>query len=306
MLSFPEKPSEKVAVLLLAFNRPSLTDKVLGSIGHYAPPDLYVALDGPRPGRKDDELNGAAITESVSAWEAANPATRVHRLYRKKNLGCGRGVSSAITWFFSQEEMGIVLEDDCLPNLAFFSFCERLLWQYRDAEKIMHIGGSNHLHGGITVDSTYYFSKYPQIWGWASWKRAWEKYRLEMPDLESLFSLPAFRRYYKKEIFLITGRGDLDTWDIQWIYAFLMNDGLSILPRDNFIKNLGFDNNGGTHLQAKPSWYDDTTTEIEVLVPPDSITQNQAADDYVFRTVYNPSALSRIKRKLKKLLFKKG
>jgi hypothetical protein len=306
MESIAAKAGEKVPVLLLAFNRPTPTQKVLDEISVYAPPDLYVGIDGARQGRPDDEANGAKIRRNVAAWEAANPGTRVHRLYREHNLGCGRGVSSAITWFFGEQPMGIVLEDDCIPNQSFFAFCQELLHRYTDEERIMHIGGSNQLHGGVSMESTFYFSKYPQIWGWASWQRAWKNYRFDMPDLDGLFRLPAFQRYYKRNIFELTGRGLLDTWDIQWIYAFLMNDGLSILPKGNFIRNIGFDVHEGSHLNARPTWYVDATTEIDDLLAPAAMEPNVAADDYVFRTVYNPSILLRAKRKLKKLLFKKG
>jgi hypothetical protein len=297
--------NDKVSVLVLAFNRPVITKKVLAAIADYAPPKIYVAVDGPRPGRADDQKNCAAVIQAVAEWEAAHPNTLVIRLFREANLGCGRGVSTAINWFFSQEEMGIILEDDCLPNRSFFVFCEELLHRYKDHEEIMHIGGSNHLHGGVRIAETYYFSKYPQIWGWASWRRAWSKYNFDMPDLANLLLRPEFSRYYHKDLFLKTAQGELDTWDIQWIAAFLLNDGLSILPAGNFIRNLGFDSHGGAHLNKKPSWYDDRTTDIETIIHPPVVEQNVKADDFVFRTVYNPSLLLRARRKLRSF-FKKS
>jgi hypothetical protein len=294
----------KVAVLLLAFNRPEVTRQVLEAIAGYAPPRLYVALDGPRAGHPTDTKNCTAVRQLVADWETANPGCKVHNLYRDHNLGCGRAVSSGISWFFDEEEMGIVLEDDSLPNPSFFIFCETMLWKYRDTSRIMHIGGSNHLHGAVPMNSSWYFSRYPHIWGWASWRRAWSQYRFDMSELDKLLKLPYFLRYYKPEIFQLTARGQLDTWDIQWIYTFLINDGLSVLPNGNFIKNIGFDDQGGTHHNAKPAWYDDTTTVLTDLIPPASIEPNTAADDYVFRDIYSPSLLLRARRKLKKLLLK--
>lgn len=301
-----EQPVKKVPVLLLAFNRPQLTIQVLNSIAGYAPPALYVALDGPRAERTDDEQHSTQIKHIVAEWEAANPATRVHRLFRESNLGCGRGVSSAISWFFENEPMGIVLEDDCLPNRSFFHFCQEMLHRYANEERVMHIGGSNHLHNAVPMESTYYFSNYPQIWGWAGWRRAWSKYSFEMPELERLFGLPAFKRYYKEDIFRMTASGQLNTWDIQWIYTFLLNNGLSVLTKYNFIRNIGFDSSGGTHYNDKPSWYNDTVTEADELIAPLYMESNLAADDYVFRTCYNPSVMLRARRKLRSLLFKKS
>lgn len=296
----------KVPVLLLAFNRPDITQSVLTAIAGYTPPRLYVAVDGPRTGHPTDGERCLAVKQLIAQWKTANPATDVRTLYREENLGCGRGVSSGITWFFDQEDMGIVLEDDCLPDPGFFWFCEQLLWQYRDQERIMHIGGSNHLHGAISMESTYYFSKYPQIWGWASWRRAWKLYRFDMTDLAGLFAKPEFDRLYDRKIFELTARGELDTWDIQWIYAFLMNNGLAILPDGNFIANIGFGDNSGAHLNGKPAWYEGTIRPVTKLIAPDGMHENVAADDYVYRTCYHPGMWLRMRRKLKKLLLKKG
>src|SRR5690606_32538012 len=97
-----------------------------------------------------------------------------------QNVGCKLGVSGAIDWFFEQEEMGIILEDDCLPDVSFFSYCQDLLVRYRDDHRVMVVSGSNYHPGKTFGKSSYYFSQYPHIWGWASWRRAWEKYDLEM------------------------------------------------------------------------------------------------------------------------------
>lgn len=306
MVSQINQSVDKVNVLLLAFNRPLITQKVLEAIAGYAPQRLYVAIDGPRAGHAGDAVNCPLVKQVVEAWEAAHPATRVIKLYRPANLGCGKAVSGAISWFFEQEEMGIVLEDDCLPGKSFFPFCELLLHHYRHEEQVMHIGGSNLLNGGRPVDSTYYFSKYPHIWGWASWRRAWQKYQFDMPRFEQLLQLPEFRHYYDSEVFIKTKSGEVDTWDSQWVYSVLVNRGLAILPKNNLVKNLGFDEHAGTHLVKKPKWYDDSITEIDVIYHPDAIVHNSAADDYVFRKAFRQGAVAKLKKFIKRLLFKKS
>ncbi|MBS1599289.1 MAG: nucleotide-diphospho-sugar transferase [Bacteroidetes bacterium] len=297
--------SDKVSVLLLAFNRPVITEKVLEAIAIYAPRDLYIGIDGPRPGNEKDVENCGLVKKLVDNWEQKNPSVRVHKLYRDKNLGCGHAVSEAINWFFDNEEMGIILEDDCLPNKSFFSFCQILLRKYYDNEAIMHIGGSNYLDDKIKIDSTYYFSKFPHIWGWATWRRAWKKYQFDMPHFDEFLHHPDFKRYYDNEVFIKVKQKEVDTWDSQWVYTFIMNEGLSILPKKNLVKNLGFDEFKGTHLHKKPKWYNDNTTEIQTIIHPNKILQNQLADDYIYKKAYKKTIIIRIKTLIKKLFFKK-
>ncbi len=296
---------KKVNVLFLGFNRPALTYKVLQSIAEYAPEHLYVALDGARPGSLSDAEGSAAIKEMIEKWSAANPAVTIHRLYRESNLGCGIAVSQAITWFFEQEEMGIILEDDCLPNKSFFGFCEELLHRYRNEEKIMHIGGSNYLYGHVPVDTSYYFSRLPQIWGWATWKRAWDLYDFRMSAFDQLLTNPVFQRYFKfeRDIYTLTKEGRLDTWDVQWVYTIYTHGGLSIVSTGNLVTNAGFDDNKGVHLIKKPKWYNDQTVEITTMRHPDRLEPNTAADDYVTRRKHRIGIQGKLKKLIKKLLF---
>ena len=88
-------------VLLIVFRRPSLTRKMLESIRNAKPPRLYIACDGPRSNRSDDEEKVRAVRSVISEFaDELHPMT----LYQETNLGCGKGVSTAITWFFEHEE----------------------------------------------------------------------------------------------------------------------------------------------------------------------------------------------------------
>ncbi len=253
----------KVPVLLIAFNRPATTQQVLDAIALYQPTVLYVATDGTRKNNEPDAVKCKAVHELIDQWQINNPLVSVKKLYQQNNLGCGVGVSTAINWFFAAEEMGIILEDDCLPNASFFTFCETLLHKYKDDDRIMHIGGSNFVEPEMKVDNeTYYFSIYPHIWGWASWRRAWSKYDFEMKRFEEFISLKKFTTYYDDEVYIKTKSGEIDTWDSQWAYSIMMNNSLSISPQVNLISNLGFEDNSGSHIIKKPKWYNPKTTEL--------------------------------------------
>ncbi|GAB2821422.1 hypothetical protein [Ferruginibacter profundus] len=292
----------KAPVLLIAFNRPATTQQVLDAIAIYQPPVLYVATDGVRKDNTTDAAKCAAVHELVNNWKKNNPAVEVKTLYQPENLGCGRGVSTAISWFFNNEEMGIILEDDCLPNQSFFTFCNTLLYQYKDDDRIMHIGGSNFIEPEMKVNNeSYYFSIYPHIWGWASWRRAWSKYDFEMKKFEKFKRLPEFIKYYDQELFEKTKSHEIDTWDSQWAYTILMNKGVSVIPNYNLVKNLGFDENSGSHHNKTPNWYKGVVHEIKEIKHPEEFILNKANDDLVYKKVIKRGVSHRLKRFLKRL-----
>ena len=164
-------------VVLIIFNRPKLTEVVFQAIREAKPPKLFLVADGPRPNRPDDIPRCAAARKVVEKvdWDC-----EVLRNYADENMGCGCRPASGITWVFSQVEEAIILEDDCVPSPSFFPFCQELLDRYRTDERVMHIGGMNWQSGHRRSPFSYFFSKYPQCWGWATWRRAWAHYDFTM------------------------------------------------------------------------------------------------------------------------------
>jgi hypothetical protein len=239
-------------LLFLVFNRPKQTSKVFDAIRQVKPKYLFIAADGPRLDVEQEDVL-CDLTRSIATsvdWDC-----NVKTLFRTTNLGCGKSVSEAITWFFENVEEGIILEDDCLPSADFFTFCKEMLLAYKDDKRIMQISGTNALGEWKSKQQTYHFSNYGSIWGWASWRRAWKYYDFQirlwgdseikerLKDVlvnESEFIARAniFDKFYKNE-------GE-DTWDYQWSFARLAQSGLSIVPSVNLISNIGFDQNA-TH-----------------------------------------------------------
>lgn len=232
-------------VLMIIFNRPDTTIKVFETIRKAQPSRLYISADGPRVNRSDDTEKCMKVRDIVNKvdWDC-----QVYTLFRDENLGCKKAVSSGISWFFEHEEEGIVLEDDCLPDSSFFSYCDVLLEKYRYDNRIMIISGDNFQFGHRRTDYSYYFSKYAHIWGWASWRRAWNFYDLEMklwPEIKEngwLFDILEDKRSvnYWTEIFDTVYNNKLDTWDYQWLFTLWIHNGLCILPNVNLISNIGF------------------------------------------------------------------
>jgi len=234
------------AVLFLVFNRLDTTKQVFNAIRQAKPPRLYIAADGARVSKEGEAEKVQAVRDFIQQnidWDC-----EVKTLFREENLGCKYAVSGAIDWFFEQEEMGIILEDDCLPSQSFFWFCEELLERYQEDMRVWHISGDNFQEGIKRGDGDYYFSKYNHIWGWASWADRWKHYDVNMNSYNSfdaskqllnIFNNKKIQRYWG-DVFLKVSQGKIDTWDYQWTYAVLSNNGLSVLPNKNLISNIGF------------------------------------------------------------------
>lgn len=237
------------AVLFLIFSRPDTTEKVFEAIRQARPPRLYVAADGPRASRPGEAALCAATRQVV---EKVDWPCEVFTLFRQDNLGCKMAVSQAIDWFFQAEERGIVLEDDCLPDPTFFAYCEELLERYADDPRVMCISGDNFLPDAERrrLEVSYYFSAFTHIWGWASWRRAWQGYDVQMRDwteaggqamLKRVFPNNAPLRRIWMNTFRRVVKGEIGTWDYQWTYHCWAAGGLTCLPSKNLISNIGFD-----------------------------------------------------------------
>lgn len=249
--TFKTTQNFKTPVLLLVFNRLDTTTKVFDSIRQAKPPILYIAADGPRESVKNEKEKVNAVREYVTAnvdWDC-----EVKTLFRNKNLGCKVAISSAIDWFFENEEMGIIIEDDCLPSSSFFGFCEKMLNEYQNDERVMMISGTNYfLDVRDRIQEDYFYSRHFIIWGWATWRSAWKKYDVKIPtwrkeiqpeDLKFVSERNYVVRHFETMFDLVPNNG-IDTWDIQWVYTCLFNYGLCLTPSINMIHNIGVN---GTH-----------------------------------------------------------
>ncbi len=232
-------------VLLLIFRRPALTARVLDRLRQVRPARLWVAADGARADRPD-EMRLCAETRAIIETGIDWPC-EVRTRFLNTHAGCKKAVSGALDWVFAAEERVIILEDDCLPSADFFRFCDELLEQYESDERVMQISGTQ-CHGWELPGSSYFFSRFGPIWGWASWRRAWQFYDVSMASWSELRESQRFRELcpepfeasWRRGVFEQVASGQLDTWDYQWAYAKLLAGGLNVVPNQNLISNLGF------------------------------------------------------------------
>lgn len=273
-------------ILFLIFNRPDVTLAVFEQIRKIQPKYLYVAADGPRA---DKEGEAALCRETRAIIEQVDWDCEVKTLFRTENLGSGIGILESINWFFSQVEYGIILEDDCLPNRSFFLFCDKLLSYYKNDDKIMQISGSNFLLGFYKTEG-YYFSQVPLTWGWATWRRAWEKMDYQMKDYnDKINRFPPISAIWREHWESVISGKIKDAWDFQWYYSIYCSEGVVIHPSVNLVENIGFNSNNATHTFKSPWWYKFVITkELSLKTFKSDVEINTKADTF-FTTIFSNS-----------------
>ena len=241
----------KTPVLLIMFNRPYKAAQVFEKIRQVRPPKLFLVVDGARPNRpgEAEKVQQCQAFKDLVDWECD-----LNVNFATANMGCRDRIASGITWAFEHVEELIILEDDCLPDLSFFPFCQELLEKYRNDNRIFTIAGSNHDYCE-PFDESYAFSKRLWCWGWATWKRAWKIFDITMKQWSALKQDRYFKNIYRKHDrrnleneFQLTYEGKINSWAYRYWINCLANHGLHVIPRTNLVRNTGFES-GGAHTE---------------------------------------------------------
>ena len=295
-------------VALFIFNRPDTTKIVFEEIRKAEPDRFIVIADGPRRNvERDLELCKLTreITENVD-WNC-----KVTRDYAVENYGLRKRVSSGLTQMFNSVDEAIILEDDCVPHQSFFPFCQELLERYRNEEKVMMISGNNFLGEFGQKEYSYHFSSFNHIWGWATWKRAWNLYDEQMNDwndlkegdfLINILQYDVSVKYYRT-IFQEVYEDKINSWAYRWLYSMLRKDGLSIVPSKNLVTNLGFGNHAtNTKGPGKRSLVYSSNEIVFPLIHPQNIERDEELDKILTMKRHRFSLRDKTIRFIKKVL----
>lgn len=243
--------NQKIPILVLAFNRADHVEQAMHAIREYKPERLYLECDGARP-HKQGEKEAVDATRKTML-DMVDWRCEVKTLFREENLGCANAVNDAISWFFKHEEYGCIIEDDIVVSQDFFHLCEDLLIRYKDEPRVMQISARN-TSSRTDIPNKYVYAECFHCWGWASWRRAWDKMDMSMSAVDRVSAsylikhLGMFRGLMMKNVF-VKGRKHLSTfssWATRWYLSILDNKGLVICPGVNLAINIGMD--GGTHF----------------------------------------------------------
>ena len=282
-------------VALFVFNRPRLAARVFEAIRQVRPPKLFLIADGPRHNEDKPKCDASRALVDQIDWEC-----ELFTNFSETNLGSGLRVASGLDWVFGQSEQAIILEDDCLPDLSFFPYCEELLERFNDDPRVLHIAGSSFLPGRTRCKYSYYFSKYALGWGWASWSRAWRHFQFTIP------TWPEFKRNRLAEVFPDRieaahwvrryepiHRGDRkDAWDYQWSYTLWEQNGLAVTPAVNLVHYIGVGTDATHTKEAAPSRTRPAKSISDLLHPP-TVAQDAELDRVTFDEFYGGHRMRR-------------
>jgi hypothetical protein len=300
----------KTPVVLIIFKRPEQTEKVFEVIRQAKPPKLLVIADGPRaeqPGEQEKCAAARAIIDRVD-WDC-----EVFKNYSDVNLSCDPNIAKGLNWVFDTVEEAIILEDDCLPHPTFFRYCEELLDRYRHDQRIMHISGQNNQFGRRRTEYSYYFSRFPLCWGWATWRRSWQYFDVNVklwPEVrDGNFLKDILEDPYAVKVWADVAQrlydGHLTGWDFKWMFACWVQNGLSIIPNVNLVSNIGHGIDA-THTDDEKSPYSNLPVEPMSfpLKHPPFIIRDLQSDKFIQRTTfdYAPNLFKRATAKLKKIM----
>lgn len=289
----------KSSVLFIIFNRPETTRQVFQVIKEAKPTRLYIAADGPRDNvvGEIEKCNQARAIVNEVDWPC-----EVKTLFQDKNLGCQYGVVAGINWFFENEEEGIIIEDDVVPQNEFFEFCDINLERYKNQHNVFAILGFNQFGQGVTSNS-YFFSRGFYAWGWATWKSRWLKYQVHLnkKEINKVYYNEKYPRYVKDAVALnlqLVMAGFCNTWDFQMVYAIITNNAYTIVPFANLTKNIGTD---GAHSYNNAISHEYGKLDLQSLEHPSMISDNDEINKKLwleYRHFYHTIILKRLLLKL--------
>ncbi len=315
-----------IPVALFFFNRPQKLAQVFAQVRKIQPSQLFLIQDGARSNRPEDSEK---ILECRQVVGQIDWACEVVHNFSSTNLGAGRRVASGISWVFEQVEQAIILEDDCVPDLSFFPFCEAMLQRYADDERVMMISGANYVPDYQPLDqASYLFSKASVIHGWATWRRAWALNDFELqlwrdPIIRQMvideIGDPYMQRVsglnWDRVVKQLEAGGHISCWDYQWSFALYAHGGLDIVPKHQLIRNIGWMDGTHTNLkherQLKPFMKIPTQALEEDYIHPQHMVCDRAYDRQFFRLIHRRAPLYRrwgsvVKRMILKQLGRKS
>lgn len=295
-------------ILVIIFNRPHFVRSLFDEIKKQKPRQLFIFCDGARkdkPGEEELLRKSKSIFEQQIDWDCDLKTN-----YLKENKGAGRAIVGAIKWFFENVEQGIIFEEDCLPHQDFFPYCEELLQRYKDDERVIFIGGNNFYDRKITSYS-YYFSAYPHIWGWAAWRKTIDGYSFDVDNISNKEIRTLLSRYFDSwhereywyDRFRLVRKNRINSWDYQLAFNIWRNNGVSIIPAVNLVKNVGFDKNALHTKSSNAKSANLTLNSILPLIHPRDFEINKEADYSYFKEYNYKSSVRLLYRLIRRTFF---
>jgi hypothetical protein len=297
-----------IPILVIFFNRPDCLEQLLIGLVNAGAKNIYFAADGPRIGSRVDASKIEACM--VLAKSFASNFNSVHFFNAEENFGCDIFVPKAISWFFSIEERGIILEDDCIIDSGFLRFADFALEKYRNVSEVMSISAANFQNHRVG-NGDYFYSRYPYIWGWATWARSWRYYQDDANVLEQsisandtlnkIFKNKKQAKHWHKMLSSLAAK-KINFWDAKWYFSMWLREGFSLTPNMNLVRNIGF---GGDATHTKDERENPKMkigTFPSIIISPSDPWPNHNADHELFMRRFSPNLAGYLRVAKSKLL----
>lgn len=294
----------KTPIAVICFNRPEATARLLRRLASVKPERLFVICDGPRP---EVPTDNASVSTVRALFDRLPWKCDVLHDFAPSNLGCRSRVISGLDWVFSHVERAIILEDDCLPTASFFPFCETMLERYADDRRVGSVCGMSHDSLVPPASTSYRFSRYCFVWGWATWRRAWGLYDASMSPfsdgsidivLKSTFQSPRERLYWKMLLKRCLS-GKIDTWDYQWVLTCWKHGLIHVVPSVTLVENIGIGPES-THTQTAVYGISNVLSINFPLIHPSAIAADRTKDKRIEDRIFSRNLSNRLKWLLRK------
>ena len=109
-------------VAMVVFNRYETAKQVFEQVRKVKPKKLFIIADGPRE-KVPQDIEKCKKVRSI--FDNIDWDCEIHKNFSEVNLGCSKRPYTGFSWVFENVEEAIFLEDDCLPNISFFKYCEK-------------------------------------------------------------------------------------------------------------------------------------------------------------------------------------
>ena len=284
----------KIPIVIFIHKRTHHLRKVLRAVQFYRPTRIFIFGDGWAPG--DEKEEAACRKARALVGRAVNWPCRRFLFYSHRKLGLKTSVERGLSQLFAKVPEAIILEDDCVATPAFFKFCEENLRKYRRDPMVMSISGSCFVEESVPISGRAYLSKYPHCWGWATWARAWRKYRgaISPGALRKILDRQRFpkpeQEYWSRVAVQLAGK-KMSSWAYFWLWAHWSHGGRALSPAVNLVRNIGFDSTARhTRELAKPLLVRTGNPSLVFQGPILSIPESENLDRSVFRSHYRRMA----------------
>ncbi|MCK5823182.1 MAG: glycosyltransferase family 2 protein [Bacteroidales bacterium] len=241
-------------IALFVFNRPNHTQKTIDTLilnPEVSTSDLFIFCDGPKKNSNDEELGNISEVKKIIESDCVQKHfSKVTIKHQDKNIGLANSIKYGVSFVLNEYNTIIVLEDDLVLSSNFINYMNHALFKFCDSDKIMHVGGYTP-PVKIPIKDDFYFLRFASSWGWATWKRAWEKYENSGEKLLNMLiqnnqtkkfdfnGAYPFTQMLKDNI-----SNKINSWAINWNATIFLNDGLGVYPKKSLVNNIGFDGTG--------------------------------------------------------------